>query len=130
MSGLQSLKKTENNITKFEIYPNSGGKPIEISQGVVKLSYYENILSAMQKYCSEKSVEGLLFNYLHFCGTYNYISDSYSRYRKEIRIIKNNIGVDIAPISRLCVFVSINKWIVEIPQLKKINDSYKLLNGK
>ena len=45
MSGLQSLKKTENNITKFEIYPNSGGKPIEISQGVVKLSYYENILS-------------------------------------------------------------------------------------
>ena len=49
MSGLQSLKKTENNITKFEIYPNSGGKPIEISQGVVKLSYYENIFHVTRR---------------------------------------------------------------------------------
>jgi hypothetical protein len=40
------------------------------------------------------------------------------------------IGVEIDPIKRLFVCDSTNKWIVEIPQLKKIKDSYKLLNGK
>lgn len=45
MSRLQSTKKTDNNISKFEIYPNSGGDPIDISQGIVSLNYYENILS-------------------------------------------------------------------------------------
>jgi hypothetical protein len=39
-------------------------------------------------------------------------------------------GVPIAPIKRLFVLFSTNNCIVEIPQLKKISDSYKLLNGK
>ena len=43
---------------------------------------------------------------------------------------KNKIGLDIAPINRLFVCDSINNWIAERPQLKKINDSYKLLKGK
>ena len=43
---------------------------------------------------------------------------------------KNINGVDNAPNKRLFVFCSINIWIIEIPQLKKINDSYKLLRGK
>ena len=37
--------------------------------------------------------------------------------------IKKTIGAAIAPINRLCVFHSINKWVIEIPQLKKISDS-------
>ncbi len=45
-------------------------------------------------------------------------------------VIKNKIGVASAPIKRLFVLYSINKWIEDIPQLKKINDSYKLLKGK
>lgn len=45
----ESLKKTENNITKFEIYPNGGGKPIDITQGVAELYYYENVLSESVK---------------------------------------------------------------------------------
>ncbi len=40
-----SRQKQDNNITKFEIYPNAGGSPIDIAQGVTELSYYENILS-------------------------------------------------------------------------------------
>jgi hypothetical protein len=40
-----SRQKQDNNITKFEIYPNGGGSPIDVSQGVTELSYYENILS-------------------------------------------------------------------------------------
>jgi hypothetical protein len=45
----ESLKKTENNITKFEIYPNGGGNPIDITQGVAELYYYENVLSESVK---------------------------------------------------------------------------------
>lgn len=45
MPTVHSRKKNDNNIRKFEIYPNGGGSPIEVSQGVTELSYYENILS-------------------------------------------------------------------------------------
>ena len=50
--------------------------------------------------------------------------------KKEKPEIKNKIGDEIEPIIRLFVLFSKNKWIKEIAQLKKINDSYKLLNGK
>jgi glycosyltransferase involved in cell wall biosynthesis len=48
------------------------------------------IKEAMLKWKDEKSVEGLLFNYKHFYGSYQYIGDSYKWYRKEIRVIKND----------------------------------------
>lgn len=35
----------KSNITKFDIYPNSGGEPISFLGGVYELNYYENILS-------------------------------------------------------------------------------------
>ena len=44
--------------------------------------------------------------------------------------MKKRIGLAIAPIIRLFVLYSITKWILEIPQQRKIKDSYKLLNGK
>lgn len=53
-------------------------------------NYYENIRSAMNKYKDDKQVEGLLFNYTHFYGSYDYVGDSRRWYRKEIRIIKND----------------------------------------
>ena len=37
-----------------------------------------------------KRVEGLLFNYLHFYGTYDYVGDSRKWYHKEVRIIRND----------------------------------------
>ena len=45
----ETLKKSDNNITKFEIYPNNGGDPIDITQGVTELYYYENVLSESVK---------------------------------------------------------------------------------
>lgn len=51
------------------------------------------IRQAMEKYADDENVEGLLFNYWHFYATYDYISDSFSRYRREVRIIKNNLGI-------------------------------------
>ena len=57
---------------------------------VVHEQYYSNIVAAMQEYKDDKAVEGLLFNYHHFYGSYKYIGDGRSWYSKEIRIIRNN----------------------------------------
>jgi hypothetical protein len=38
-------------------------------------------------------VEGLLFNYTHFYGSYDYVGDSRRWYQHEIRIIRNGLGI-------------------------------------
>jgi hypothetical protein len=53
----------------------------------------EAVMDAMQKYKDVPQVEGLLFNYHHFYGSYDYIGDSRRWYRKEIRVIKNNKSI-------------------------------------
>ena len=57
---------------------------------VVHEKYHPQIRSAMQKWLNDKNVEGLLFNYTHFYGSYDFVADSRKWYRKEIRVIKNN----------------------------------------
>jgi hypothetical protein len=57
---------------------------------VIHEKYLENIYSSMERYQNEKQVDGLLFNYLHFYGSYDYIGISPKWYRNEIRIIKND----------------------------------------
>lgn len=54
---------------------------------------YSAIRSAMQQYCSNKRVEGLLFKYIHFYGSYNYIGNSRKWYRHEIRIVRNDPSI-------------------------------------
>lgn len=54
---------------------------------------YPAIRSAMQQYCSDKRVEGLLFKYIHFYGSYNYIGNSRKWYRHEIRIVRNDPSI-------------------------------------
>lgn len=56
---------------------------------VVHEKYHENILKACEMHLDNPEVEGLLFDYLHFYGTYNYVGDSRKWYRREIRIIRN-----------------------------------------
>lgn len=51
------------------------------------------IENAMKIYCEDSSVEGLLFDYNHFYGSYDYVGDSRKWYRNEIRIIKNTGNV-------------------------------------
>jgi hypothetical protein len=51
------------------------------------------IKAAMEKYKDDKEVEGLLFDYKHFYGHYNYIGVGRRWYSKEIRIIKNNKNI-------------------------------------
>jgi glycosyltransferase involved in cell wall biosynthesis len=49
---------------------------------------YSKIISAMESYAESREVEGLLFNYKHFYGSYNYIGDSRRWYRHEIRVVR------------------------------------------
>lgn len=50
----------------------------------------EKIKSAAFNYTDDKNVDGLLFNYKHFYGQYNYIGAGRRWYAKEIRLIRNN----------------------------------------
>ena len=60
---------------------------------VVHEQYYGVIREAMEKYLNDKRVEGLLFNYQHFYGSYKYIGDGRRWYSKEIRVIRNNKNI-------------------------------------
>jgi hypothetical protein len=56
---------------------------------VVHEKYYATIRQAMQQHEHDPAVEGLLFKYTHFYGSYNYVADSRKWYRNEIRIIRH-----------------------------------------
>ncbi len=51
------------------------------------------ISDAMKRYCEDPKVQGLLFNYNHFYGSYDYLGDSRKWYRNEIRIVKNTRNI-------------------------------------
>lgn len=57
---------------------------------VVHEKYLPVIKEAMEKYKDDETVEGLLFRYLHFYGSYKYVGDGRKWYSKEIRVIRNN----------------------------------------
>lgn len=57
---------------------------------VLHEQYHSVVLDAMKKYEADKRVEGLLFNYHHFYGSYKFIGDGRKWYSKEIRVIRNN----------------------------------------
>ena len=52
--------------------------------------YHKIIEQACRQYKSDKRVEGLLFKYLHFYGTYDYTGDSRKWYANEVRVIRND----------------------------------------
>lgn len=60
---------------------------------VVHEKYLHTIKTAMQQWKDDPKVDGLLFNYHHFYGSYDYIANSSNWYRKEIRVIKNNPSI-------------------------------------
>ena len=63
------------------------------SDEVLHEKYHATVRRAMRSYQDNKKVDGLLLNYLHFYGSYDYVGDSRTWYRKEIRIIKNNKNI-------------------------------------
>lgn len=57
---------------------------------VLHEQYHPVILEAMQKFKTDRRVEGLLFHYHHFYGSYKFIGDGRKWYSKEIRVIRND----------------------------------------
>lgn len=57
---------------------------------VVHEKYHSIIKDDMLKWKNNPEVEGLLFNYKHFYGSYDFIGNSRRWYRKEVRIIRND----------------------------------------
>jgi len=57
---------------------------------VLHETYHPAVVEAMRRWQDDQRVDGLLFNYLHFYGSYDYIASAPRWYRREIRIIRNN----------------------------------------
>lgn len=55
--------------------------------------YHDTVVAAMQRYKDDTAVDGLLFKYLHFYGSYDYVGNSSTWYRNEIRVIKNDRNI-------------------------------------
>ena len=60
---------------------------------VVHEKYLDTIYVAMLKYKDEDKIDGLLFKYLHFYGSYSYVGASSNWYQNEIRVVKNDKSI-------------------------------------
>ncbi|HTF82708.1 MAG TPA: hypothetical protein VL947_13325 [Cytophagales bacterium] len=55
--------------------------------------YQDKVRESCERYLNDSKVEGLLFDYVHFYGNYNFICTGRSWYRREVRVIRNHIGI-------------------------------------
>ena len=60
---------------------------------VVHEQFLPAIKDGMLRYENNELVDGLLFKYLHFYGSYDYVGSSSKWYGHEIRVIKNNKNI-------------------------------------
>lgn len=60
---------------------------------VVHEKYLPVIKQEMEANLKDNKIEGLLFKYLHFYGSYDYYAHSRRWYRREIRILRNNKNI-------------------------------------
>ena len=60
---------------------------------VLQEKYHDTVRRAMVQFKDDSRVDGLLFNYKHFWGSYDYVADSWQWYRREIRIVKNDKNI-------------------------------------
>ncbi len=110
---------------------------------VVHENDYPAIRAAMEQYKDDQRVEGLLFNYRHFYGSYDYLGDSRTWYNKEIRILRYNKRIrsyrdaqGFRLDGRKLHVKPVNAWIhhygwVKNPQeqARKLNNSISLYHG-
>lgn len=50
------------------------------------------LTSAMKEHFSDPRIEGLLFDYVHFYGSFDVIQETRSAYRREVRVIRRSAG--------------------------------------
>ena len=99
---------------------------------VVHEKYHSNILTACEMYAKDEAVQGLLFRYKHFFGTYDYVGDSRKWYAHETRIIRNNkaisaykdaqgfrIGRSKLPVAAIDASIYHYGWVKSPAQMRK-----------
>jgi hypothetical protein len=99
---------------------------------VVHEKYHPAIRAACEKYKDDLPVQGLLFKYKHFYGTYDYVGDSRKWYAHEIRIIRNNkaisayrdaqgfrIGHQKLPVAAIDASIYHYGWVKSPEQMRK-----------
>jgi hypothetical protein len=99
---------------------------------VVHEKYHPAIRAACEKYKDDLAVQGLLFKYKHFYGTYDYVGDSRKWYAHEIRIIRNNkaisaykdaqgfrIGHQKLPVAAIDASIYHYGWVKSPEQMRK-----------
>ncbi|MDI9357423.1 MAG: hypothetical protein QM528_00575 [Phycisphaerales bacterium] len=60
---------------------------------VLHEKYLLNIQTNMHQYLDAKEIDGLLFDYVHFYGSFDYVGNSSAWYPHEIRIIRNSKNI-------------------------------------
>jgi hypothetical protein len=55
--------------------------------------YHDTIREAMLRWKDDARIDGLLFHYTHFYGSYDYVGAAPRWYRNEIRIVRNNKNI-------------------------------------
>lgn len=88
-----SILAVETNKALEHISPDSDWAFYIQGDEVVHEKYHSAIRDAALKYKDDKRVDGLLFNYTHFYGSYDYVGDSRKWYHKEVRIIRNDRSI-------------------------------------
>ena len=99
---------------------------------VIHEKYHDTIRKAAEHYLPDKRVDGLLFHYLHFYGTYDYVGDSRRWYNKEIRMIRNDKSIEAfkdaqgfrrngkrLPVKLIDAWVYHYGWVKSPQQMKK-----------
>jgi len=80
--------------TNISLYKCSGDWCLYLqADEVLHEKDYEGILKCMRENLERPEIEGLLFNYRHLYGDYKHYVSSYHWYRREIRIIRNHLGI-------------------------------------
>jgi hypothetical protein len=99
---------------------------------VVHEKYHAAIQAACNEYKDDLAVQGLLFRYKHFFGTYDYVGDSRKWYAHETRIIRNNksisaykdaqgfrIGNSKLPVAAIDASIYHYGWVKSPEQMRK-----------
>jgi len=99
---------------------------------LVHEKYHATIRAACEKYAADTEVQGLLFKYKHFYGTYDYVGDSRKWYANEIRIIRNSkaisayrdaqgfrIGRTKLPVAKVDASIYHYGWVKSPAQMRK-----------
>lgn len=87
------LYGVETNKAKEHVSPDSDWIFYIQADEVIHEKYQQVILETAKKYCNNPKVQGLLFRYLHFYATYDYVGASRKWYNYEVRLIKNDKSI-------------------------------------